>query len=161
MMLFFVIRFLILFSITSLQVVCLQDLGLVIANGLLIIPIAGVSLLSLIAYFLVLFSTSVFVSILTSSNQFPLNFRTVAVADTIFCYGLILITSGLFLTEAGISLSLSAARGELAVDGIKTPLGWQVSAQNAKTAIFCIIAIHALFLIHNFVATRRQPVADS
>ncbi|MGP4692314.1 hypothetical protein [Agrobacterium cavarae] len=160
-MIFFFVRFLIFAFVTWLPIVYSQGFEFVKANGFFIFAVVFVGIAGLIAYFLVLFFASVLMSMLTSSNQFPINFRTVAVADIIFCYGLIMVTSAMFLTETRHPISVAVARGPLVVDGIKTLLGWQVATQNAKSAIFCIIAIHALFLIHNFVATRRQPVADS
>ena len=160
-MIFFFIRFLIFVFETWLPIVYSQGFEFVKANDFFIFAVVFLGIAGLIAYFLVLFFASVLMSMLTSSNRFPINFRTVAVADTIFSYGLIMVTSAMFLTETRLPISVAVARGPLVVDGIKTLLGWQVAAENTKTAIFCIIAIHALFLIHNFIATRRQPVAGS
>ncbi|MDQ1183937.1 hypothetical protein [Agrobacterium larrymoorei] len=160
-MMFFFIRFLIFVFVTWLPIVYSNGFEFVEAHGFFVFAVVLMGIAGLIAYFLMLFFASVLMSMLSSSNQFPINFHTVAVADTIFCYGLIMMVSAFFLTETGLPISVNVAQGPLVVDGIKTPLGWQVSAQNAKSAIFCIIAIHALCLIHNFVATRRQPVANS
>ncbi|MCM2434022.1 hypothetical protein RMS29_002160 [Agrobacterium rosae] len=118
------------------------------------------SVLGSIAYFVVLLLTSFTASAITSKNRFPLTFHTVLLADTVFSYALILGSSWLLSTETEIASSAGGNQGELAVNGLRTVLGWRQASGIARNAICFAIVLHFLFFIHNYIATRNQSAAE-
>lgn len=159
---FFFIRFMIFASLISLMFVWARGLDGVKTNtGGFSFGVLWLSTFAVIAYFLVLFLVSFIASAVTSKNKFPLNFHTVLLADTVFSYALILITSRLFLTESGASsVSSGGNQGALVVKGLRTVLGWRQASDIAKNVIWFSIVLHFLFFIHNYIATRNQSGAE-
>jgi hypothetical protein len=118
------------------------------------------SVVGLTAYSLVLFLASFVATAITSKNSFSLTFHTVFLADTIFSYALVLSFAWFFLRESGSSVSVSGSQGELVVNGLYTILGWKNAAYNARGAVSFAIVLHFLFIVHNYVATRNQLMAE-
>ena len=110
-------------------------------------------------YSFLLFLASALVSLFTSSNRFALNFEAVSLADTLFSYMLIPISSLLFLTESESTVSIGVSQGELVENGLYTVIGWRHAAENMRGAICFAIALHFLAFIHNYITLRNRLTA--
>ncbi|WP_312361269.1 hypothetical protein [Agrobacterium sp.] len=153
MLIFFVVRFFIFAALISVMAFLGSGHGSIISGGL-VFNAAYYSLTGLILYSIVLFAASAAISLFSSSNRFSLDFYNVLLADAVFSYVIILISSWFFLTENESSVSIGRHQGELVVSGLKTVLGWRVASESAKGAIYLAIVLHFLFFIHNYIATR-------
>ncbi|MND62549.1 hypothetical protein D3C80_538370 [compost metagenome] len=158
---FFFIRFLIFASLISLTAVWAHGLEGVKTNpDGVIFNVLFYSISGSIAYFIVLFLASFLATIITSKNNFPLNFHTVMLADTVFSHAFILSSSWLFLMQSASSVSVGGSQGEQVVNGLYTVVGWKNASYNAWGAICFAIVLHFAFFIHNYISTRNQSTAE-